>query len=230
LVLTDGNAETVEIASENVKEFVKICNRHKVKTETLLWGNSDNTKELLSKCGPKTNAEAGTSSCTTRTTSASLEEISSDIGCRGHFDIVIGCELMYYRTDPRELLSTVLDLTNRNGLFIHSHVLRRLGQGQTMIDFLAAAGWDTLEIPVVDFISKEELGHHPEWYSVRCLISGPKELIAKMIEESNSIRSSSTRSRQSKWKIFVEDVPDIVDESDEDYSEEALALGSLFKN
>ena len=37
----------------------------------------------------------------------------------------IGCELMYYKTDMKALVDTVLRLTSReDGLFLHAHIFR----------------------------------------------------------------------------------------------------------
>lgn len=83
------------------------------------------------------------------------------------FDLVVGSELMYYRTDCEALLQTVVALTQTEtfvdiGLFFHTHVFRREGQSRELIDCMEKVGWMTLEIPIAIVVSAVELAHHPE--------------------------------------------------------------------
>lgn len=96
------------------------------------------------------------------------------------FDVVIGCELMYYRTDVCQLVETVLALCSGRGLFLHCHVFRGIGQEQMLIDQLAASKWKTLEVRREEFIAAEELSARGEWYRVRALVSGPCERIDQL--------------------------------------------------
>lgn len=99
------------------------------------------------------------------------------------FDVVIGCELMYYRTNVIELLSTVLNLLGGStGIFMHAHLFRKYEQPQQMIDFLSSHDWITFQVPPKSFISAKELADHPEWYRVHSLISGPRVLLDHMYQ------------------------------------------------
>jgi hypothetical protein len=218
LVLTDGNGESVAVAYKNIENFVELSNRNKVVCQRLLWGMSSDTTwdEVLQTNDGKP------------------------------YDVAIGCELMYYRTDPRELLSTVIAITGGRGLFFHSHVFRRRGQGQEIIDFLLEHDWNTLEVPIKDFVDPKELAIHPEWYSARCLMSGPKEHIqallqansSEMLVEQQPDRSSiveqqqhpdgPSKQKRSAWKEFIEAV-DENENGDSDSDEDGESLGFLFK-
>lgn len=108
------------------------------------------------------------------------------------YDVVLGCELMYYVTDIPVLVSTVMSLVDSsNGLFIHAHLFRRYGQEEELITSLASYGWMTCEIPIEDFVSAEELSYHAEWYYIRVLISGTVERIREIMQ------------RHRKWKVFT---------------------------
>jgi predicted nicotinamide N-methyase len=141
---------------------------------------------------------------------------------RPFFDVVIGCELFYYRTKVEDLLFTVLQLTNNSGFFIHSHVFRCPGQDIELISYLKQFGWITLESPLGSFIDPEELDDHPEWYNVHCLISGPEAVLEKILaannlkvdmmnevlpinnalteDDSNTLADRSSKSL--KWRVF----------------------------
>lgn len=111
------------------------------------------------------------------------------------FDVAIGCELMYYLTDVPALLHTILRHVHpTKGLFLHAHLFRRQGQTQEIRDTLRHYDWITFEIPHQIFLNPTELIHHPEWYRVRSLISGPKVLLDDL-----KIR------RYPEWKDFVDD-------------------------
>lgn len=106
------------------------------------------------------------------------------------YDIVFGSELMYYRTHVAALLSTVHNLTAGAGLFIHAHNFRSRGQDREILDILALTGWSTLSVSCEHFVSSEELGVHPDWFSVLVLISGPREIMEDL------------RSRHPEMQIF----------------------------
>lgn len=99
------------------------------------------------------------------------------------FDVVIASELMYYKTDIPLLVATVTRLLNEDGLFLHAHLFRRDGQEEEFISALEEIGWSTLEAPVTQFISLEELGYRVDWYRVRCLISGPMARVSQLKEQ-----------------------------------------------
>eukprot|EP01031_Cornospumella_fuschlensis_P038244 gene38244-46473_t len=126
------------------------------------------------------------------------------------YDVVIGCELMYYLTDIPLLLSTALQLTNYQGLFIHAHLFRRAGQEDELIEYLRDVGWNTLEVLIRDFIPIEELSQHPAWYNMRALISGPQDRIASLLAENPS------------WIVFQPTPPANSHDNDEELEEGAL--------
>lgn len=111
-----------------------------------------------------------------------------------YYDIVLGSELMYFNTDVELMVQTVMELTQKKGLFIHGHVFREYYQKNQLINLLATHNWTTIEIPHKEFISKEEMKQHGDWYAVRALISGPKEEIEKLREE------------HPLWKEFKEEI------------------------
>ncbi|OQS01665.1 hypothetical protein ACHHYP_00416 [Achlya hypogyna] len=102
----------------------------------------------------------------------------------GRFDVAIGCELMYYKTNLDALLSTVLTLVgDANGLFLHAHLFRKDEHDADMTAFFAAAQWATLAVPVPSFVPYEELRHWPNWLNTCCLVSGPQARIAALAAE-----------------------------------------------
>eukprot|EP01041_Mallomonas_annulata_P013241 gene13241-28028_t len=137
---------------------------------------------------------------------------------RRPFEMLIGCELMYYNTEPTALLETVQDLLSDDGLFIHAHVFRRQGQEQELMDAFTAHGYITVEVKIESFIPQCEIEVHPEWYKVRCLVSGTSITIANM----------QSMNCQFEFIPFLVEQDD-ADESDEDdepqirMSAEALA-------
>ena len=230
LVLTDGNGESVEIASKNALQLVASSNATKISFGQLFWGCSLAIERLLGAEPPKKTSELTSEEAEVRTNeqpnesgkinnvlhSNLLSGAPSFIRKEGSpfFDVVIGCELFYYRTSVQDLLYTVLQLTDSSGIFIHSHVFRRQGQDMEMIEYLGGHGWITAEIPVQLFIDSDEFEHHPEWYGVHCLVSGPSERIqALLIEENRRNSNKDARGALScnyhhlssatrDWKIF----------------------------
>jgi hypothetical protein len=87
-----------------------------------------------------------------------------------YFDVIIGSELLYYRTDSEMLVEAVTRLATPDAIFVHAHVIRVCGQGEALVSYLNANGWVTIEIPIV-VVAREELNFHAEWHSVRCLVS-----------------------------------------------------------
>lgn len=195
LVLTDGEARGSSIVEKNIEHTNHESKAHylpRVPTyyQQLKWGDADGIHAMLSLC------------------KLSLKPSK-------HFDIVLGCELMYFNTDVELLIQTVHSLTDSKGLFIHSHLFRAHHQEQQLIDILSAHNWTTLEIPHKEFISAEELGHHVEWYRVRPLISGPVDIIARLAEEHPS------------WREFKEEITYDDEEEDPSSQEEGL-ITNLF--
>lgn len=145
VVLTDGMESTLEIAKRNISHLLTIPN-YDQNVLKLEWDVKDDIIRA--------------------------KELLND---GQPFDIVLGCELMYYRTDVGQLCRTVLSLCGNNGLFLHCHLFRRPGQEEELIKFLDQHNWTTLEVPCESFISADELNCHADWYNMRILVSGPRE-------------------------------------------------------
>eukprot|EP01040_Poterioochromonas_malhamensis_P015694 gene15694-17611_t len=153
LLLTDGALPTLEITEKNVQRINSSSTKplRDVSTQELLWGNTTHLNQAL-----LTNSNKS-------------------------FDIVIGCELMYYSTDIPLLFSTIHHLLDPNeGVFIHVHHFRRNQQEDEMIQECDKYNWITVEIPKSIFIEKNELDQHPEWYQIRALITGKKSAIERV--------------------------------------------------
>lgn len=200
LALTDGNAAAVTIALQNTDQLVSATNLSKVSCAKLLWGSDDYVDDLIESLGTvlsqHSNEVHGISSefiaNHDKLSVGQIENADDFIGNKNrHFDIVIGCELFYYRTNIDELLSTVLRLTKNAGLFIHSHVFRRSGQDLELIEYLSRWNWSTAVIPIQRFVSQKELEEHPEWFSVHCLVSGPADRISELLISENRARSAN---------------------------------------
>ena len=177
--LTDGNPETVKIASQNVAELASDSNSAKISCSQLLWGSDDSINELIESVSGYLKKNAFTVGEDFKPVNL---DCSSSSSTQLYFDVIIGCELFYYRTNVEELLYTVLKLTNSTGIFVHSHVFRRCGQDAEMMKYFSDHGWITLEIPVQQFIDSKELEEHPEWLNVHCLVSGPMEIMNDLLK------------------------------------------------
>ena len=186
--LTDGNLETVKISSQNVAELASDSNTSKISCSQLLWGSDDSINELIESVSGYLKKNASTFEEDFKVENL---ECSSSSSTKLYFDVIIGCELFYYRTNVEELLYTVLKLTNSSGIFVHSHVFRRCGQDAEMIKYFSDHGWITLEIPVQQFIDSKELEEHPEWFNVHCLVSGPIEIMNDLLKSESESKSKS---------------------------------------
>lgn len=190
IVLTDGQERGCHIVGKNIQHMEEDVDSHIRFVPTLyrrlLWGDCEATQQVLQDC------------------SRSLKPNSS------FYDVVLGCELMYYNTDVEVLIQEVIALTQGQGLFIHGHLFRGQGQEKQLIASLAAHNWSTLEVPHKDFISTKELSQHVEWYRARPLISGPNEVIAQLALEYPT------------WREFKEDITYDYDEDDNAESETLL--------
>lgn len=242
LCITDGNSLTVDIAANNVLHLIDSSKLNKITCKKLSWGCKRSADELIESL-----SKSSALFTTTATSNIPIEihqekelqqndtnniVINNEKNIKKKlenglllnenksakpFDVIIGCELLYYRTNVEELLSTVLYLTNsskstnnkkrniirtdnsngcksidktentnyNSGLFIHSHIFRRIGQDRELINYLAEYNWITVEIPICGFVDKNEIDEHPEWYNVHCLISGPKARIYSILAEAN---------------------------------------------
>ena len=184
IVLTDGQEWGSHIVERNIYYVKRSEDSHIANVPTLysrlLWGDGDATEQILHDL------------------SKSLKPNST---C---YDIVLGCELMYYNTDVEVLVQQVMALTQGQGLFIHGHLFRGQGQEKELTTVLAAHQWSTLEIPHKEFISAEEMNHHIEWHRARPLVSGPNEVIAQMAQEHPT------------WREFKEELTYDYEEEDTD--------------
>ena len=185
LILTDGNSETVNsITSHNIKHFYS---NGWIKTVEVAKKEENWNSEKLSSIVDCSQLSWGSQNdCMNLRTRFNNGDI---------FDIIIGCELMYYLTDIPALLETVLALTdNMHGIFLHAHLFRKEGQEQELIDLLHDKfGWTTFEVPHLKFIDRKELSDHPEWYRIRPLISGPKKKLDDMFAQEPF---------RSEWRLF----------------------------
>lgn len=186
LVLTDGEGSTRDLVGANINNICKPDQIARVSYSELRWGDSEGIATLIAQQGGQ------------------------------HFDVAVGCELMYYRTDIAALLDTVLALTNSCGLFLHAHLFRREGQERELIDLLEARGWATCEVPHSRFVDATELGHHPEWYKVRALVSGPRARLEALVASDAAC---------AHWRPFAEEYPP----DDLTADEEEGAVGGLFQ-
>jgi predicted nicotinamide N-methyase len=194
LLLTDGEAKTEHLVNLNTSSiYGHTDNSCKVQYSQLLWGSIDQ-----------------------------IQEIKNTKNDSQPFDVVIGCELMYYRTNMKDLVDTVMQLTDCSGLFIHAHLFRKAGQECELIEQFSLHDWCTYEVPHRHFIDADELNHHPEWYKVRSLVSGPRLLMEQLV----------TAAEYSSWRLFKEDYPsdDEDDERDETSKDcEDGVFPSIFK-
>ena len=116
--------------------------------------------------------------------------VSPDFRCGLHeTDVVLGCELMYYKTDVRSLVETVSDLLASDGIFIHAHHFRKEGLDSELADVLAEFGYETVECAPSMFLTSAEQSDHPEWLKIRCLISGRSDFIANIRLRYNYLKS-----------------------------------------
>ena len=213
LILTDAEESTLQICRENALQLSQLVPQNNRKND--LHVSSTNIYcELL-------NWNDSSS-------------IFSDLLLRANngklVNIVIGCELMYYRTDVKALVSAVMRLVEpENGLFVHSHLFRRCGQAEELIHHLAQYDWISYEASHRSFISEEELMEHPEWYRVRQLVSGPR--LGAALRE--------WKAQNSDWVVFSADKDDDendyggsnsgADENDTAGQDDGFSFHSLFR-
>lgn len=186
LVLTDGEARGRNILKKNIQHFSTFSTTPTF-SHQLKWSDSEETQQVLDLCKQSKG-----------------ENIS-------HYDVVLGSELMYFNTSVELMVQAVMALTRKKGLFIHGHLFRGHQQEHELITLLAVHNWTTIEIPHKDFISVEEMKQNGKWYGVRSLISGPRDVIAKLVGDHPS------------WKVFTEEM-----EIEEEVQDES-AIFSVFE-
>mmetsp|Transcript_21241 Transcript_21241/g.20558 ORF Transcript_21241/g.20558 Transcript_21241/m.20558 type:complete len:316 (-) Transcript_21241:12-959(-) len=221
LVLTDGNIEAVTIASQNVEQLATVPNVSRILCQQLLWGSKLYVDEMVESLSSFFNKDSINNIKNNVNTDLPRERSTPN-----PFDVVLGCELFYYRTNIEDLLTTVLHLTDNSGIFIHSHVFRRPGQDTELINYLNTYNWITLEIPIKSFIDEDELSNHPEWYNVHCLISGPKERMQNILAIMN-FHDENKSELLFVWKIFNGLSSEFMPEQ-EDLDDDGISLANLF--
>lgn len=172
IMLTDGNKESLDIAALNVKKYNL---ENKITTHVLEWGEEKYFEFL------KDGSESDMSS-----QSKSINTIKKHIYNCLPYDIVIGCELMYFKLDMEMMLTTIRALltghskyfqnksdvlginsmsnpTPTNGLLIHSHLFRVYAHQQLFISLLKEFEWATIEIAPNVFVEENELKSNPHW-------------------------------------------------------------------
>lgn len=151
-LLTDGNIEAVQLIDSNIQAFTshiqkirQTCNIQKsvaVRSQHLIWDNDEQICKAISSFGG------------------------------GSFNIVLGCELVYYSTCTEALFAAMLRLLDRDcGLIIHTHIFRRENVGIEIESFFGERGFVTLEVPLRYLCSEKELESRPEFHKVRTLVS-----------------------------------------------------------
>jgi SAM-dependent methyltransferase len=151
LLLTDGSEETLQITQKNISKVLSEDKQHQVATQLLYWGNNDHIAEAR-------------------------RAINGDF-----FNVIIGCELMYYSTDMPNLISTICSLIDlKQGVFFHVHLFRKYGQEKEMVENFEKYNWITYEVPLTDFLTELEWQEHPEWNSIQAFISCSAERLEEI--------------------------------------------------
>lgn len=201
ILLTDGNLEAIEITKLNINEF-NLSNNSSIESKQLLWSYSNNTNTTNDNDNDNSNTNDSDNNDNDNKVNQDEETnvINNNDNINDKFDIVIGCELMYYKLDMRLLFTTVQNLLTSNGCFYHAHIFRKDSQENELYTLLLEMNWKSLEIDINTFVSQVELNEHADWNNVRCFVSGPIDVINEL-SQSNS-----------DWKEFLgEKIEEIVD-------------------
>lgn len=139
---------------------------------------------------------------------------------RNSFDIIIGSELMYYKTDVLLLSETVSALLCAGGVFVHTHYFRVDGLAAELATAMENIGLVTIEYTISDLLTKEDQSIHPEWLRADCLFSACPEVVDRLLAEHPSLcrfcPNSPSDAEEEKG-----------DESDGDAPEIALSMEDL---
>jgi len=173
IVLTDGNESACKLASMNISRYLSTQCK-----DGLLNDRVSDFKGISEVCVQKLSWSA-----------ADITNIKS----QHQFDVVIGCELMYYNTDLDALAWTVSQLlldsrsgnndntsNGSNGIFLHAHIFRRSDQEQDLIDVFKKFGLVTFEVPINSFIDPGTLALHSEYFRVRSLLTAESDVITAL--------------------------------------------------
>jgi SAM-dependent methyltransferase len=98
-------------------------------------------------------------------------------------DVIIGSELMYYKTDVSQLSETVAAILKPDGVFLHIHHFRVEGLDVNLVTTLESIGLRTLECRPGTFLSRGDEDEHPEWLQIKCLVSAHPEVADKLLAE-----------------------------------------------
>ncbi|RQM29550.1 hypothetical protein B5M09_000547 [Aphanomyces astaci] len=129
-----------------------------------------------------------------------------------HFDVVLGCDLMYYQTSVEDLMWTVEALAP-SGLFLHVHIFRKDEHGDTMLKVLATSNRTTLVVPIPHFIPLAEVSNWPSWLNVCCLVSGPTDQIEALLKSHPTWSVFATvEATQNENFLATEDAHDDLDQ------------------
>lgn len=163
IVLTDGNMSACRLAAMNA---------HHLNMPDKVVSHINDDKVDLDRDGGQIKGRVHVQNLSW------TEDDVAQLKSQHAFEVIIGCELMYYKVDLTALASTVTQLlSDKNGLFMHAHIFRKHGQEQELIDVFTRFGFGTFETPVTSFISPGTLREHAEYYKVRCLMSGKLEVL-----------------------------------------------------
>jgi SAM-dependent methyltransferase len=179
LLLTDGSEETLQITQKNIVKVLPVDKQYQVATQRLYWGNNDHIAEAR-------------------------QAINSEF-----FNVIIGCELMYYSTDIPNLISTICTLIDlKQGVFFHVHLFRKYGQEKEMVESFGKYNWITYQVPLTDFLTELEWQEHPEWNAIQAFISCSAERLAEIKrlypELKGKIFDGEPTSQESGHNISVE--------------------------
>jgi len=198
LLLTDGEQRAISIIERNIQLFhPKQQIDGLVSCQLFRWEEKDALQQCLRTLRAQyrplqSHQEIEEQQQEQQQQQQQQQQQARDACAENYYDVVLGCELMYYVTDIELLVSVVIKLTNSSGIFLHTHAFRAPGQEQSLIDTLSLYGWSTLEIPQQDFISENERRDHPEWrHRVRVLVSAPIPVI------------QSLHGRYPSWVLFT---------------------------
>jgi hypothetical protein len=115
-----------------------------------------------------------------------LEEVRLG-ACRSYFDVVLGCELMYYSTEVEAFVAVTTTLAGQHGVVLHAHIFRKHGQLEDLLSCFIRAGYCTYTVDLESFIDKAELAEHPDWLSCRVLLSGDKIAVHTILDDESIV-------------------------------------------
>ena len=115
IMLTDGNQESLDIAILNIKKYNL---EHQISTHILEWGvekYSEYSNNNIDASGSNNDTNSNISG-----TDTMLDTSGSHIYNSMPYDIVIGCELMYFKLDMEQMLTTIRALLVGHSLYYNN--------------------------------------------------------------------------------------------------------------